>query len=526
MRVKEGGNNLKILMLSWEYPPKNVGGLSTHVYNLSHELANLGNEVHVITCEEGIAPIEENDKGVYVHRVSPYKVDTDDFTKWVMHLNFAMIEEGIRLIRKIGKIDIIHAHDWLTAYSAKVLKWSYKIPMICTMHATEKGRNNGIRTEMQRYISSAEWLLNYEAWKVVVCSTYMKNEIMNTFSVPEDKVWMIPNGVNLKEFDFEFDWLAYRRQFASDDEKIVFFIGRHVFEKGIQLLIDASYGIVKGYNKVRFIIAGKGPMTEELKSKVRNMGLADKFIFTGYMNNESRDKLYKVSNVVVLPSLYEPFGIAAIEAMACGCPVVVSDTGGFSEIVEHKYNGMKMINGNANSLKDNVVNLLNDEGLCKYLKENAFKTVSENYTWSKVADLTIKMYEVVKEEAEGTEWGLGGEILSEKESKPKRTRKRAKASTKTNKTENKEEVSLAESKEFEAAAGKDAPVPEKAKPKEKNDVKVKIGEKVKAQVEVQKEKPAKPKRVYKKRSTSTETKPKVARKRTVVSKKKEESEEK
>lgn len=508
-------------MLSWEYPPKNVGGLSTHVYNLSHELVNLGHEVHVITCEEGTAPIEENDKGVYVHRVSPYKIDTDDFTKWVMHLNFAMIEESIRLIKKLGKIDIIHAHDWLTAYSAKVLKWSYKIPMICTMHATEKGRNNGIRTDMQRYISSTEWMLNYEAWKVVVCSTYMKNEIVNTFSVPEDKVLIIPNGVNPKEFELEFDWISYRRKFAEDDEKIVFFIGRHVFEKGIQLLIDASYDIIQGYNKVKFVIAGKGPMTEELKSKVRNMGLADKFVFTGYMNNEGRDKLYKVSNVVVLPSLYEPFGIASIEAMACGCPVVVADTGGFSEIVEHKYNGMKMINGNANSLKDNVLNLLNDEGLCKYLSENALKTVSENYTWSKVADLTVKIYELVKEEAEGTEWGFGGEILSERASKPKRTRKGAKASTKTSKIEEKEEVSLAESKKSEAAAKKNATIPEKAKAK------------TKSKVEAQNEKTEKPKRVYKKRSTSaeaksktTETKPKTTRKRAVSNKKKEENEEK
>lgn len=475
---------MKILMLSWEYPPKNVGGLSTHVYNLSKALSNLGHEIHVITCEEGTAPIEENDNGVYVHRVSPYKVDTDDFTKWVMHLNFAMIEECIRLIRKIGKIDIIHAHDWLTAYCAKVLKWSYKIPTVCTMHATEKGRNNGIRTEMQRYISSAEWLLNYEAWKVVVCSTYMKEEIINTFSIPEDKVWIIPNGVNTEEFDFEFDWLNYRRQFAADDEKIVFFIGRHVFEKGIQLLIDASYGIVQGYSKVKFIIAGKGPMTEELKSRVRNMGLEGRFVFTGYMNNESRDKLYKVSNVVVLPSLYEPFGIAAIEAMAAGCPVIVSDTGGFSEIVEHRFNGMKMINGNANSLKDNVLQLLNDEELCKYMRENAYKTVSENYTWSRVADLTVKMYDFVKEEADGTEWSLGGEITTNKEVRSKQPRRRTKTST--SKSNKKQEV----------------------KADEKAEGTIEITKEIEAAVGSDEEKVAKPKRTYKKRSSSA-AKPKT-----------------
>lgn len=417
-------------MLSWEYPPKNIGGLSTHVYNLSHALSDLGHEIHVITCEEGTAPIEENDNGVYVHRVAPYRIETEDFTKWVMQLNFAMIEESIRIMRKLKRIDIIHAHDWLSAYAAKALKWSYKIPMICTIHATEEGRNNGIKTEMQRYISSTEWLLTYEAWKIIGCSKYMKNQVVRTFSSPEEKVWVIPNGVNPKEFKFEFDEKAFRRQYASDNDKIIFFIGRHVFEKGIQLLIDASYEIVKGYENVKFVIAGSGPMTEELQGRVKGSDLENKFLFTGYMDNETRNKLYKVSNVAVFPSLYEPFGIVAIEAMMAGCPVVVSDVGGFSEIVEHGVNGMKMINGNSNSLKDNVLQLLYDDGLASFIANNAISTVEKNYTWERAAALTVKAYEAVKEEIKGTEWELGGEINLEMKNnknadRPTRTRRKA-----------------------------------------------------------------------------------------------------
>src|SRR5690349_18804412 len=116
---------MRIMMLSWEYPPKNVGGISTHSYYLSQELKKLGHEIHVITCEEGLAPEHENDNGVFIHRVSPYKIDTNDFTKWVMHLNFSIIQEGIKLIKSFGKFDLIHAHDWLSAYSARVLKCSY-----------------------------------------------------------------------------------------------------------------------------------------------------------------------------------------------------------------------------------------------------------------------------------------------------------------------------------------------------------------------------------------------------------------
>lgn len=414
---------MKILMLSWEYPPKNIGGLSNHVHNLSKALTSLGHEVYVITCEEGVSPVEENEDGVIVHRVSPYKVDTKDFTKWVMHLNFSMIEEGVRIIRKVGKIDIIHAHDWLSAYSAKALKWSFNIPMVSTIHATEAGRNNGIRTDMQKYISSAEWFLSYESWKIICCSDYMKGEIINSFKVSEDKIWVVPNGVDLNGFNFEFDPVEFRRNYALDEEKIIFFIGRHVFEKGIQLLIDAAPKIIEQDGRAKFVIAGTGPMTEELKYKVKQYRLENKILFTGYMNNETKSKLYRVADVAVFPSLYEPFGIVAIEAMISGCPVVVSDTGGLSELVKHKVNGMKMINGLSDSLKDNVLELLRDDNLCKTVIENAKQSVSEKYNWTEVAKITKKMYDLVKEEASDTEWDVDKKVFIESELS--KTKKRA-----------------------------------------------------------------------------------------------------
>lgn len=401
-------------MLSWEYPPKNIGGLSNHVYNLCRALTLIGNEVHVITCEDGTAPVEENDKGVFVHRITPYRIETEDFTKWVMQLNFSMIEECIRIIRKLGKIDIIHAHDWLSAYAAKAMKWSFNIPMVSTIHATEQGRNNGIRTDMQQYISSTEWLLSYESWKIVACSNYMKNQIVSTFNVSEEKVWVIPNGVNAKAYDFDFNLSSFRRQYALDDEKIVFFIGRHVFEKGIQLLIDAAPQIISRYEKAKFVIAGQGPMTEELKAKTKEMGLRNKIQFVGYMDDYDKNRLYKVANVAVFPSLYEPFGIVALEAMAAGCPVVVSDTGGLGEIVQHKYTGMKMLNGLVQSLTDNVVELLKDDELSSYVISNAQRLVEDKFTWGEIAKLTVKMYEMTKKEAEDTDWDVDKRIFQEK----------------------------------------------------------------------------------------------------------------
>ena len=396
---------MKILMLSWEYPPKNVGGLSNHAYYLSHEICKLGHEVHIITCEEGLAPVFENDDGVYIHRVSPYGIDTYDFTKWVMHLNFAMIQEGIKLITTGEKFDIIHAHDWLSAYSARALKCAFSIPMVCTIHATEQGRNGGIRTDMQRYISSAEWMLCYESWKIIACSNYMRYEIHNLFNSPLEKIWVIPNGVDAKSLEFDFDHVAFRRQFAHDHEKIVFYVGRHVFEKGIHILAQAARQVIDYNYNVKFVIAGAGPMTEEIKYWVRANGTESKFIFTGYIDCDVKNKLYKVSNAAIFPSLYEPFGIVALEAMAAGCPVVVSDVGGLGELIEHKKTGLKTYVGSPSSLADNLNYILWNNDLATTVKNNALKVVKEKYCWDTIATLTIDMYKMVKAEAKGTEWG-------------------------------------------------------------------------------------------------------------------------
>lgn len=440
---------MKILMLSWEYPPKNVGGLSTHVYNLSQALRNQGHEIHVITCEEGTAPIFEEENGVNVHRVSPYNIATDDFTKWVMHLNFAMIEEGIRIIKEFGRFDVIHAHDWLVAYCAKVLKWAYKTPSVATIHATEMGRNGGIRTETQRYISDTEWFLSYEAWKVIACSEYMEDQVKELFKIPDDKVATIPNGVEVKEFNIEFDEIEFKKNYAKEDENIIFFVGRHVFEKGVHLLVDAAHMILQEAPNTKFLIAGQGPMTAELKDKVYQKQLNDKVVFLGYIDSLTKNKLYKIANVAVFPSIYEPFGIVALEAMAAGCPLVVSDTGGLDEIIEHEVNGLKMLTGVANSLKDNVLRILKDKELATNLKDAAYDTIRNQFSWEKVAQLTEEVYNSVKEEAKGTDWDVVEDLKVETSDNDKINKnKKAKISKQSNKAEIEETISLVEDAEL------------------------------------------------------------------------------
>jgi glycogen synthase len=391
---------LKILMLSWEFPPRCIGGLSTHVYYLSKELRHRGLEVHVITCREDNEPIYEEQEGIFVHRVSPYGIHTEEFTKWVMHLNFAMIEMVIGLITATGKFDIIHAHDWLTAFCARVLRRSYQIPMVSTIHATEYGRNNGLKSDMQKYISSVEGMLADESCKIVACSNYMRNEIIELFKPNWEDIWLIPNGIYEKSVQHKFDSINYRRNYALDHEKILFFVGRHVFEKGVNILIEALPKILNKYKDLKTVIAGKGPMTEPLRSRVFQLGLNNKVIFTGYISEEDKNRLYRVSDIAIFPSLYEPFGIVALEAMAAGCPVVVSSAGGLGEIVQHKYNGLKTTTGSVESIVDNVIELLNNNDLAMELRKNGYRSVIEDYSWDRSADLTTKMYDLVIEEAQ------------------------------------------------------------------------------------------------------------------------------
>ena len=252
---------MKILMLTWEYPPRIVGGIARVVHDLSKRLIKDGHEVTVVTYRDNAdVPEYENDKGVNVYRVDNYMIHPNNFIDWIMQLNFNMLSKATEIINKEGGFDVIHAHDWLVTYAAKSLKNAYDIPIVATIHATEAGRNSGIHDETQRYINDTEWLLTYEATEVIVNSNYMKNEIQRLFGLPFDKINVIPNGINLSNFTgIERDY-DFRRQYAMDNEKIILYVGRLVYEKGVQHLIAAMPKILSNYNDAKLIIAGRGGM--------------------------------------------------------------------------------------------------------------------------------------------------------------------------------------------------------------------------------------------------------------------------
>jgi glycogen(starch) synthase len=397
---------LSVMMLSWEFPPRVIGGISPHVYFLSKSLSQNGVKVYVVTCDFPGTPSHEVIDGVEVYRIDSYKNPAPDFATWVYLMNLNMQKEAAALAAGLpDKIDVFHAHDWLVATAGIGLKHVFRKPLLVTMHSTEIGRRDGLHTGTEKMISETEAWLTYEAWKVICCSGYMVSHVRWAFGLPEDKLVMVPNGVNTSVYnalDGE-DLRDFRSRFAAPSERLVLFVGRLVYEKGVHILVNAVPKILEKVD-AKFVIVGSGYMKEQLLNIVRSMKLEHKVLFAGFVDDETLLRLQKVADVSVVPSLFEPFGIVALEAMAARSPVVVSDTGGLSEIVEHEVTGVKVYPNNTDSLAWGITKVLTDDGFRRYIVENAYRRVQEKYDWEKIAQQTKRIYESVLGEYSKSFW--------------------------------------------------------------------------------------------------------------------------
>jgi glycosyltransferase involved in cell wall biosynthesis len=399
-------HELTALMLTWEFPPRIIGGISPHVYHLSKSLAKNGVKVYVVTCDFPGTPAHEVIDGVEVYRIDSYKNPSPDFATWVYLMNVNMQRDTAALIRSIGgKIDLLHAHDWLVATAGIGLKHVFRKPLIATMHSTEVGRRDGIHSDYEKMIHETEAWLTYETWKVICCSGYMVSHVRWAFGLPADKLVMVPNGVNAETYAKieKEDLDTFRRKFARPEEKIVLFVGRLVYEKGAHVLVNAVPKVLEKTD-AKFIIVGNGYMKEQLSSLVRSLGLDNKVLFTGFVDDETLIRLQKCADVSVVPSLFEPFGIVALEAMAARSPVVVSDTGGLSEIVDHDFTGVKVYPNNPDSLAWGITKVLLDNTYADWIETNAYKKIQERYNWGKIAQQTEAVYEAVLGEYSKSFW--------------------------------------------------------------------------------------------------------------------------
>jgi glycosyltransferase involved in cell wall biosynthesis len=386
---------MKILVLTWEFPPRIVGGISRHVAELYPELVKLGHSIHLLTVEFGKASPFEVVEGINVHRL-PVKPG-HDFFHWISNLNESMGYYGGKIMASEGPFDLIHAHDWVVGDGAIALKEYFQTPLVATIHATEYGRHNGIHNPTQSYISNKEKILSDQAARVIVCSQYMRHELQRALQTPWDKMDVIFNGIRpeKKHRQPNFDAVTFRRQFASDEQKIVYYVGRMTYEKGVSVLLNAAPQVLPVMGgQVKFIIIGGGN-TDSLKEQAWNLGIWDQCYFTGFMSDEDLDKFQTIADCAVFPSLYEPFGIVALESFAARVPVVVSDTGGLAEVVQHTKTGIVTQTNNPHSLAWGILEVLRNPDYAQWLVDNAYQSLAQRFNWAKLAKQTETTYVTV-----------------------------------------------------------------------------------------------------------------------------------
>ncbi|MBX7159541.1 MAG: glycosyltransferase family 4 protein [Acidimicrobiia bacterium] len=377
---------MRVLMLSWEFPPRIIGGLGRHVDRLTEALTAEGHDVFVLTRDAPETPFEEVRNRIHVHRVPEYppQVPFEDLVSWVLQFNLGLVEVGVPLLHQ-KQVDVIHAHDWLVAYAACTLHNIFKVPLVSTIHATEYGRHQGwLPGDMNRLIHQVEWWLTYMSRRVVTCSTYMRDQVERIFELPHHKMDVVPNGVALRMGDGAGE--------AAPADPVVLFAGRLEYEKGVQTLIAAAPAIVARHPRARFEIAGDGTYGAELRRLVAESPLAGRFTFHGFVDDVEMPSLYRRASVVVAPSIYEPFGIVALEAMAAKVPVIVGDTGGLRELVADGENGLCVRPEDAGHLADLVDSVLSDPGLADRLVAGGSRD-SVSRSWRAIARRTAGIYE-------------------------------------------------------------------------------------------------------------------------------------
>jgi glycosyltransferase involved in cell wall biosynthesis len=398
---------MRVLLLSWEYPPNVVGGLGKHVAELVPALARRNINVHVVTPRLAGGAERENVEGVVVHRIKVNGQARSDFYDYAQQVNRLLQMACEETLARAGSFDLIHNHDWLTSFAARELKQEHKLPLLATVHATERGRGRGgLGSRQARLINAAEWQLTYEAWRVICCSHYMAGEIRSYFGAPADKLDIIPNGVDPSRFQAleSVDLSDFRLRYALPDEKIVMYVGRIVVEKGVEVLIRAAQEVLREAPKTHFIIAGKGPELGRMRDMVDDMGLSERVKLPGFISDEDRDRLLKVADCAAFPSLYEPFGIVALEAMAARAPVVVSEVGGLAEVVRHAETGVTVYPDNVESCAWGILHTLQHPQWAHQRVENAYREVLTVYNWDTIARQTESVYERIVRERERADW--------------------------------------------------------------------------------------------------------------------------
>jgi glycosyltransferase involved in cell wall biosynthesis len=368
-------------MLGWEFPPHSVGGLGRHTYELVKALSRLG--IHV----DLVLPFEDYEyiPGVNFHIallakiMSIYKIfKKSDFSDLYENL-YKQIDSYTKnsvLMGKKEQFDVIQANDWLTARAGIELKKITGKPLIVTIHSTEYDRTIGHPWE--EIVREETYAVN-NADIVVAVSERLKDQLVKLYGVPADKIVVIHNAIDKSRFD------SHK---ISKRSKVVLYVGRLSLQKGIDNLIHA-FKIVSEHDKDALLyIVGEGPEMKHLIELSIDLGLSDKVIFFGRVSEEDMENFYSLASVFVMPSVSEPFGITALEAVASKTPTIVSLQSGASEILKNVF---KVDFWDSQQIADLIIGLFKYRAVGEVMSNEAYSELTD-ITWENSAKKFIDVY--------------------------------------------------------------------------------------------------------------------------------------
>jgi len=423
---------MRILMFGWEFPPHISGGLGTACFGLTKGLSKhkvnvifvvpkaYGDEdqeaVRIVNASDVTFDLEDKEYKEFWNRIKYMEVGSNiipyvgpeefekalekkikngsGFTSNVFSRKYEFSGKyGANLMEEISRYalvasaialkedyDIIHAHDWLTYPAGIAAKESSGKPLVIHIHATEFDRTGENVNDIVYGIEKEGF---EKADKIIAVSNLTRNTVINRYGVDPDKVTTVYNAVDqsmIKEIE------EVKRKL---NDKVVTFLGRITYQKGPEYFIEAAAKILKKDRNVRFVMAGSGDMLNKMIERVAALRISDRFHFTGFLKGNDVNKMFALSDVFVMPSVSEPFGIVPLEAMRVNVPVVISKQSGVSEILEHAF---KIDFWDVDAMADSIYGLCHYKALSEMFKEYGKEEV-ESLKWEDAAFNVKKVYE-------------------------------------------------------------------------------------------------------------------------------------
>jgi glycogen synthase len=381
-------------MLSWDFPPRATGGVAAQVAGLSRALAAAGHDVVVLTVADRSAELDARPPdGVRVLRTLvdlPY-LPPDKIVAKVASANRAVVKMASRLGGDLvgWEPDVVHGHDWQLGWAGDTLAARYGVPFVLTMHGTERVRHGGqLPLGHPTDVHSIEWWLAFQADLMIAPTRFIVEQLIVGFELAHDHVVHIPNGIDPALWRPPGAGLASERH----REPLVVSWGRVQYEKGFQVLARAVHTLRGRVPDLRAVIAGRGSYLPELQTQIDVEGVSDIVELPGFVDDAALRRLVHRAGCVVIPSLYEPFGIVGLEALAAGAPLIVARTGGLAELVAGTHAGITFEPGNPDHLAEVIDEVLSQDELATQLVTNARHLVERTYAWEAIARRTAAAY--------------------------------------------------------------------------------------------------------------------------------------